>query len=197
MEPLLTPLKQDTEEIQDEDLEFLKVKNTQDLEVSQIPIPSPEFLKKISGQEIIKDGKKELTKHEKAYDAYCHWAALPISVRKPKTQLSFEKKWGLPYGYIAELRRREDFQNRRLQYFWEWMMDLLPNVVEAAYKRALKNSSVDARFFADLIAKRLDMEKPRVSVTPMVLVGVDQDKINNLFTPKGYENIQEITPQVT
>ena len=74
-------------------------------------------------------------------------------------------------------------------------MDLFPNVVEAAYKRAIKNSSVDARFFADLIGKRLDSEKPRLSVAPMVLIGVDQDKIDKLFIPGGYERIEAITPK--
>lgn len=176
----------------EEDLSFLKVKE----EDTRIPIPSPDFLKKIYKDQATKKdtGIGRPFEKEKEYDAYCKWLALPKDLRKPKKLYQFEDKWGLPRGYTQLFVEREDFQQRRLQYFWEWMMDLFPDVVYAIYKRATKNSSVDARAFAEIILKKLDVEKPRVQVSPMILMGVPQEKIDQLFIPKGYEDVKEITP---
>ncbi len=176
----------------EEDLSFLKVKE----EDTRIPIPSPDFIKKVyKDQASQKDtGLGRPFEKEKEYDAFCKWIALPKDLRKPKKLGQFEDKWGLPRSYTEYFKEREDFQQRRLQYFWEWMMDLFPDVVYAIYKRATKNSSVDARAFAEIILKKLDVEKPRVQISPMVLMGVPQDKIDNLFVPKDYSDVKEIMP---
>lgn len=176
----------------EEGLSFLKPPDKE----TNIPIPSPDFLRKIykkpteGGQ-----GTGELVKYEREYDAYCHWAALPHEVRKPKNQQLFEKKWNLPKNYLAKFHQREGFQEKRLGYFWEWMMDKFPNVVYAIYQRAMGKSSKDANIFVDLISKYISPERPRVQVSPMILVGVPQEKIDKLFIPEGYENIQDITPK--
>lgn len=157
----------------------------------KIPIPDPSYLEKFP---IPNESKRE-SKYEREYDAYCKWAALPREQRSPKKIIDFERKWGLPRTTTDDFRRREDFQQKRLGYFWDWMMDQFPDVVHAIYKRAIKNSPSDARVYAELIAKRLDVEKPKITVSPMVLIGVPQEKIDNLFIPKGFQDAQIITPK--
>lgn len=176
----------------EQDLSFLKVSESD----TMIPIPSPDFIKKVyKDQATQKDtGLGRPFEKEREYDAFCKWIALPKDLRKPKKLYQFEDHWGMPRGYSERFKEREDFQRRRLQYFWEWMMDLFPDVVYAIYKRATKNSSVDARAFAEIILKKIDIEKPRVTISPMVLMGVPQDKIDALFVPKDYSNVQDIVP---
>ena len=161
----------------------------------KIPIPSLDFLRKLdkAEQRIDKrDGK--MVKHEKAYDAYCRWLATPTAERDPKTELSFEKRWKLPRRYAATFRQRKDFRNRRLLYFWEWMMDKVPDVFYAIYERARKKSSADARVFAEIITKHMDYQRPANQITNIVIQGVSQDKLNNLFIPDEYEKIEDVTP---
>lgn len=176
----------------EKDLSFLKVKDAD----TKIPIPSPDYLKKIFKDQGSRkdDGRGRPFEKEREYDAFCKWLALPKELRKPKTVAQFEDKWGLSRSYTEHFKEKEDFQQRRLQYFWEWMMDLFPDVVYAIYKRAIKNSSVDSRAFAEIILKKLDVEKPRINVSPMMIMGVPQEKIDALFIPKEYESVKEILP---
>ena len=174
-----------------EEVSFLQP--TEETKENKIPIPSTDFLRKVYKPR--EKENRDLVKYEREYDAYCRWAALPHDVRKPKRQEHFEKKWHLPKTYTAVFQRREDFQEKRLRYFWEWMMDKFPDVVYAVYQRALGKSSKDANIFVDLISKYINPERPKVSISPMVLVGVPQEKIDNLFVPKGYEKLEDITPK--
>lgn len=162
---------------------------------TSIPIPDPSYLLKQTQSLTGADGK--LFKHAKEYDKFCHWSALPKSERNPKTITGFEKKWRLPKGYAKTFKKRKSFQKDRLSYFWEWMMDKFPDVVESMYHRALKNSSADARYFAELISKHIDIEQPQEQrIQNLVLVGVQQDKIDALFTPKHYiQDAEQLTPQ--
>ena len=158
---------------------------------TRIPIPlPPEF----SSQNTIPNRDIE-TKHGKAYEAFCRWSGLPESLRDPKTMTAFEKKWKLPDRYTNHFKLREDYKDKTLTHFWEWMIEHLPEVVYSVYKRAITTSSKDAGLFIEMVSKHLNLEKPRVTVSPMVLVGVPQDKIDKLFTAKGYENIEDITPK--
>ena len=169
----------------------------EDNEVS-VPIPSPDFLKElhVDNPNVAEDKNQQgLYKHEKQYDAYCKWIALPKETRKPGTIGQFELKWRLPKGYSLYFHQRNDFQQKRLTYFWEWMMDKLPDVVHAIYKRATARSSKDASIFVDLIAKHIKLDKPNIQVSPMMLVGVPQDRIDALFVPKEYRDIKDITPK--
>ena len=133
------------------------------------------------------------TKHSKAYLAFCKWSATPRDLRQPKTQLSFERKWHLPANYTQHWKEREDFQARRITYFWNWMFDRFPDVVYAIYRRAKRNSSTDAKIFADLIGKRLETEQPKVEMRPLILMGVPQERLDALFIPKAYDNAVQQT----
>lgn len=159
---------------------------------TKIPIPSPEYLKKMTNDKSAHPGDSDskLVKYQKEYDAFCKWAALPKEERKPKTAAEFERKNFLPKGYTNYFKGRDDFMDKRLNYFWDWMMDLYPDVVHAVYKRSVsaKGSSKDAQIFIELLSKKLNLDKPKLQVQPMVLMGVPQDKIDALFTPKGYDN---------
>jgi hypothetical protein len=181
MDALLAPLEE-LEELSTQDLtpEKLEVK---------IPIPSPTYLLKQS-KLVGKSTDQPMVKYAKEYDAYARWAALPKEERKPKTAVEWERKNKLPKGYTQFFRQREDFSNKRLTYFWEWMMDIYPEVVYAVYQRATakKGSDKAAGIFIDLLSKKMNMDKPRVQVQPMVLMGVQQEKIDALFTPQGYAN---------
>jgi hypothetical protein len=155
---------------------------------TKIPIPSPEHLKKLTKTSDSPIDAK-LMKYQKEYEKFCQWAALPKEQRKPKTAVEFERKNFLPKGYTNYFKQREDFMDKRLTYFWEWMMDLYPDVVHAVYKRAVdKGGSKDAQIFLEMITKRLNLDKPKLQVQPMILMGVPQDKIDALFTPKGYDS---------
>jgi hypothetical protein len=79
-----------------------------------------------------------------------------------------------------------------MKYFWDWVMDKYPDVLHAVYRRAIQNSTADAKIFSDIVAKRMEMLVPqKQKMTPFMLVGVPQEKINALFTPEGYEEAQE------
>lgn len=165
------------------ELTFLKDKE------NKIPIPDPSYLKKSNNSATpVKE-----TKYEREYDAFCRWSALPKDQRKPRKLKDFEKKWKIPQNYTEKFRLREDFEDRRLKYFWEWMMDRFPDVVQNIYKASDKNMKA-SQIFVDLIAKHIKIEKPPVNVPNMMLVGVPQEKIDSLFVPKGYENVEDITP---
>lgn len=146
-------------------------------------LPVPDFLN-LDNKLIPKQRDRKKDKHEEAYDAFCKWAAMPEEVRTPSTQVAFEKKWGLPRNYTSKWKEKEDFQAKRLKYFWNWMFDKFPDVVYAVYRRATRNSSSDAKIFAELVGKKLETDQPKTAMLPMIVMGVPQDKIDRLFTPQ-------------
>jgi hypothetical protein len=172
-------------------LEFLKIESD-----STIPIPDPSFLTKAykKSSDIERKEHKELTKYEREYDAFCRWNALPDDERNPKTIVAFEKKWKIPKGYTAYFRNRDDYRERQLRYFWDWMMEKWPNVVQSIYRGAVKGSSAQAKTFAELIAKHTDLDKPQTTIQNLTLIGVPQDRINALAVPQGYEKVDKILP---
>lgn len=156
---------------------------------TKIPIPSISHLNSTG----ITNTKKstELIKYQDEYDKFCNWAALPKDLRKPPTAVAFEKKYMLPKGYTNYFKARDDFPTKRWTAFWDWMADLYPDVVMAVYNRAVsktKGSDKAAGIFIDLLSKKMNLDAPRVSVQPMVLMGVPQDKIDALFVPKDYKD---------
>lgn len=151
-------------------------------------IPLPDFLN-VEQKLVPRQRKRKLEKHGKAYEAFCKWAALPEELRRPPTQEGFERKWYLPRNYTSYWKTKEDFQAKRLNYFWNNLMDWYPDVVYAIYRRAKRNSSSDAKTFVEIIGKRLDTDEPKTKMLPMMLVGVPQEKIDNLFIPKEYKDI--------
>lgn len=156
---------------------------------TKIPIPNPSYLmkeSKLAGTA----GTAPMVKWQKEYDEFCEWSALPKELRKPKTAQEWEKKKLMPKGYTQYFKTREDFRTKTLTYFWDWMMDMYPDVVYSVYQRATnkKGSDKAAGIFIDLLSKKMNLDKPRVQVQPMVLMGVPQEKIDSLFTPKHYDN---------
>ena len=134
-----------------------------------------------------------LIKHKDAYEAYIKWAGTPRELREPKTIKEFEKLWHLPNTYVyGNFTNRSDFQERRMKFFWSWMFDRFPDVIYAVYRRAITNSTADAKIFAEIVGKKLETDAPRSKMTPFVLVGVPQEKINNLFVPEGYEEAEVV-----
>lgn len=177
----------------DDDVEIPTLTEIQSGSVS-IPIPDPSYLLNKASSNA--DGPSgDLIKYKKEYEKFCQWSALPKDERKLKSAAAFEKKYRIPIGYTNKFRLRKDYQTKRLEYFWEWMFEKLPDVVLAMYKRAVKNSSVDARYFAEMISKHMDIEQPAQQLQNFFLVGVSQEKINGLFTPKKFDdNIKQLTP---
>ena len=171
-------------------LEDLKVKGGK----GGIEIPDPTYLTEGATTKSSPDG--ELKKHAQAYEAYLRWSALPKKERNPTTEMAFEKKWGLPKSYcIHKFRSRKDYSSRRLFYFWEWMLEKLPDVVYSQYEKVLKDgNTMAAKFFADLIAHKLDVDKPDAIIQPLTIIGVPQEKIQQLFTPKKFEDVKGIIP---
>jgi hypothetical protein len=158
--------------------------------------PEPEFYKEMmtTGKKAAEVGVESTSrKHDDAYEAYVKWAATPRSLREPKTAKEFEKIWHLPMAYTStSFTQRSDFQEKRMRFFWNWMYDRFPDVIYAVYRRAITNSTADARIFAEIIGKKLETDAPRAKMTPFVLVGVPQEKINELFVPENYENAEVV-----
>ena len=163
-----------------------------DTSKQSVPFPSTEHLRNI--QKSTKGNERDLVKHAREYDAYCQWSAMPDAIRNPKTATAFEQKWKIPTGYSYNFRNRTDFRDKVLRYFWDWMMDSFPNVVYAVYKRAKDGNAPHAKIFAELISKHLEADKPRQLIQPFMLIGVPQEKIDNLFVPQDMEKIEEIIP---
>jgi len=157
-----------------------------------LPIPDPDFLKELAVKKNSPDGK--LVKYVKEYEYFCKWSALPTAEREPKTAIAWEKRYKVERGYTFRFKLRKDFQNKRLTYFWDWMMDKFPDVVYAMYQRAMNKSSVDARAFAELISKHIDIDKPIQIIQPLAIIGVAPEKINKLFVPKSYEDVKGVIP---
>lgn len=158
----------------------------------KIPIPTIEHLTKTYVNNTLTHSRKKLPKWEREFDLFCRWAALPKNLRDPKTAVAFESKYTLPKNYTSIFKQHEDFQSKRLKYFYDWLFDLYPDVVYAVYKRALQKSSRDASIFVDLIGKQLETHKPQMTVAPMVIMGIPQEKINALFVPKDYDKVIEV-----
>lgn len=160
-------------------------------EIERLPIPDPSYLRKVYS------GKREgqLTKYEKEYEKYCQWSALPKRERNPKTAVSFERKWKIPKGYSLIFRERKDYENKRRMYFWRWMDDIFPEVIDVLYLQATEKGNTNAaKFFAEFMGKHIEVEKPAQIIQPLAIIGVPQDKIERLFTPKGYEDTKGIIP---
>ena len=158
----------------------------------KIPIPTTDHIQKIypTMKEV-----QGLRKYAKEYERFCEWSALPKDIRDPQTLVAFEKKYKLPKGYTFYFKTREDFREKTLKNFWDNLMDVYPDVVHSVYQRAIAKSDKAAALFLDLMNKHMNLDKPRVSVQPMVLMGVPQEKIDKLFTPQGFAKIEDITPK--
>ena len=134
---------------------------------TKIPVPTVSHLEKTyKPKRIEKEADGIMTKHERAYDAFCRWSSLPHEIRSPKTLQQFEKKWKIPIGYTRNFRDRDEYRQKQLTYFWEWVLDHFPNVVYATYRGALKGSSAQSKIFTELVAKHLDIEKPVEKIQP-------------------------------
>lgn len=151
-------------------------------------LPMPDFLKpKKELKPSIRKRRKD--KHEKAFQAYARWMAKPSELREPKTKNAFMRLWKLPLNYSHRWEKDEEFQRLRYKHFWDWMFGLLPDIAHAAFKRAMRTergSSQDAKLLMELIGKKIDVDRPTQRVQPFFLVGVDQSKIEQLFTPREY-----------
>jgi len=162
--------------------------------LADIPIPTTEHLEKYTTR-LHKTKIKKGSKYDTQYDIFCRWSGLPTEERKPKTKIAWERENHVPKDYSHWFTKRADFQKRRLGYFWEWMIDRLPDVVAAQLDKAIvKGDTQAAKFFAELIAPHLNIHKPQVKMQPFFLVGVPQENIDNLFiddTLKGEEFLPE------
>jgi len=166
--------------------------------IADFEFPEPDFFKKPKAQK--QRNLPSLTKHgfttekrEDAYLAYIKWAASPESIREPKTEKEFERRWKLPANTAqTSFKTRPDFYEKKMKYFWEWVFDKFPDVIHAVYRRAIQNSTADAKIFAELVGKRMEVNAPKPQMPPFVLIGVPQDKINALFIPEGYEEAQVV-----
>jgi hypothetical protein len=166
--------------------------------LKEFDFPEPSFFQ--PPKKIVKKQNRvkfKTNKRKKAYDAFVRWSATPKSLREPKTQAEFERVWKLPIGTVASsFKTREDFHQKRMTHFWNWVFDKYPDVIHAVYRRAIQNSTADAKIFSELVSKRLETTSPtKPRMTPFMLVGVPQSKINALFTPEGVEEAEVIDGQ--
>lgn len=162
--------------------------------VEGVPVPDMSYLEQLPETNEV---SSTMSKHAKTFEIFCKWASLPKNEREPRTEVAFAMKYGLPKNYTIEFKKRKEFQQKRLFYFWDWMMDKFPDIVMAVYKRAMKKSTTDARIFADIMAKKLSYEKTPSQITNFMLVGVSQDKLNKLFTPKSLDKVLDNAPDRT
>lgn len=189
MEDQLLPSLEELEGFEEEIEEKVRTAPIKPVSEKSIPIPSPDYLTKQLAPSNTKD-EQIMTKYAKEYEAFCRWAALPKDLRKPKTAKDFERKNYLPKSYTQFFKKRSDFRTKTISYFWEWMMDVYPDVVYSVYQQSVNSKNMKAAaIFIDLLSKKMNLDKPRVSVQPMVLMGVPQEKIDKLFVPKNYETI--------
>ena len=165
-------------------LEFFTNLNNTSIPTPTAAPPDPEFLSKTFRAIPGKQTPMKTTKYEKEYDAFCHWTALPEELRNPKTLGQFERRWGIPKNYTAHFREREDYQSRRLKYFWNWYMELWPNLIYRAYQRAMKTSTADFKALSELVARNAEAVAPKMAVTPLVILNVAPEKTEKLFEPK-------------
>lgn len=133
---------------------------------------------------------KPLYDYDRAFYAFCRWSATPKALRKPKSEAAWEAANQLPKQYTQKFKDREEYRPQVMKNFWNLMMDLFPDVVYSVYQRAVKKKGSDkaAGIFIDLLSKRMKIDTPKVQVQPMVLMGVPQEKVNALFTPKNFDN---------
>ena len=154
-------------------------------------IPDPSFLKE--DNKGTRDGK--MTKYDTAYEKFCQWSALPKRLREPKTIVAFELKWKLPKTSSFQFKERKDYDNKRRAYFWKWMNDVYPDVVDTLYLQATVKGNINAaKFFAELVAKHEEVERPAAIIQPLTIIGVPQERIEKLFVPKKYEDVKGIIP---
>jgi hypothetical protein len=168
-------------------LDFSKLKNIADFE-----FPEPDFFKKPKTEKT-KIQSFQTKEREMAYEAYVRWSATPSDLREPKTDVDFEKVWKLPKDTVYQtFKKRPDFYEKKMKYFWDWVFDKFPDVIHAVYRRAVQNSTADAKIFAELVAKRMAVDAPKPQMPPFMLIGVPQEKINALFVPEGYEEAEVV-----
>lgn len=158
-------------------------------------IPVPDFLKK-DKKVTPQQRKKKKEKHQDAYEEYAKWYATPSVDRDPPTKKEFMKLWKLPYGYVYKWEDDEEFLAMVDKHFWKWLYSKLPDIAEASFQRAIaktRGSAQDTKILLELIGKRVDINKPAQRIQPFMLVGVDHDKIEELFTPPEYIEAAEVT----
>lgn len=158
-------------------------------------IPIPEFLKR--DQKIVpKKRNRKKDKHYDAFLAYAKWYSLPSDQREPATKREFIKIWKLPPSYVYNWEDDEEFLSLVDKHFWRWLYSKLPDIAEASFQRAIsktRGSAQDTKILLELIGKRVDVNKPATRIQPFFLVGVDQNKIEELFTPTEYIEAAEVT----
>jgi hypothetical protein len=159
-------------------------------------LPVPTFIEANKKLKVKQKNRAKL-KHADAFDAYARWVAKPKKLRNPSTKQAFIKLWKLPPNYIYNWEDQEEFQALKYKYFWNWMFDMLPDIAYAAYQRAIdrtRGSAQDAKLLMELIGKKIDADRPqKTRIQPFFLVGVPQNKIEELFTPQEYINAAEKT----
>lgn len=156
---------------------------------ASIPLPPMSEIEKLKNATIEKKDERVLNKHDKAYDDFCRWISVPEKNRVPKTMKDFERKYKLPNGYCSNVfKKRSDFYQRYYLHMWEWIRELYPNFIHEQYLQAVKAGNPSSiKFFGEMVAKDMSIEKPRDTIQPIMIVGVTQEKINKLFTPDGEE----------
>ncbi len=153
--------------------------------------PEPSFFKKPKTEQ--QKVYKMKAKHENSYKAFIKWSATPKPIREPKTRLEFERKWKLPTRYTSTVfQTRADFHQRKMNAFWEWVFDKMPEVVYASYRRAITNSVADTKIFLDLVGKRLDQGQEQKKMQTFKIIGVSKEKMDALFEPEAYEEAKII-----
>lgn len=155
-------------------------------------IPLPDYLFE-KNKTVAHKKRRGMSKYSGEYHEFVKWSALPNELRIPKTQREFEVKHKLTPFKTSQWKMREDFYPLRLQYFFDWLYDEFPNVVYGIIKRAKRHSSADAKIFVDLLSKKLDLDKPKINMTPIFMVGVSQEKIDEFMVPEGYEGVVKKT----
>ena len=169
----------------------MKSKGLESVNPKDFMFPGADFFKKPKGE---KPKKRMLTrKHAAAYSAFVKWSATPKAIRDPKSQADFEKRWSLPVNYTSTFfKKREGYYDEQMKHFWTWMFDKFPDVVYAVYRRAVRNSTADAKIFTELIGKKIEESAPKRKIQPFMMIGIPQEKIDAMFVPESYEDAQVV-----
>lgn len=159
-------------------------------------LPVPDFLTK-KNESRVRKKKRKKDKHKDAFLAYAKWYSTPAEMRDPPTKTAFAKLWKLPsVNYMYHWEDEEEFLHLASKHYWKWMFSILPDISHAAYQRAIaktRGSSQDAKLLMELIGKRFERNNTPQRIQPLIMVGVDQNKIEELFTPTEYIDAAETT----
>ena len=78
---------------------------------------------------------------------------------------------------------------------YEWIRELFPSFIHKMYVKATDEGNSSAiKFFGEMVAKDMEVDKPKPTIAPFMIVGVPQSKIDAMFAPDELRVVEEAEP---